>query len=290
MAALDHGLVSVVASGKATPFLHTYSSCSQMCSGSSSERKQTLDIRLSQVRDAITTVSLVDGNSTSFWHDVWDGDDSLAERFPELYSHCIKQEISVKQVYEGHFETSLVLRRSAAALDQLRQVNELMGNHTLSQGKNQRKTALSKRNGQLDTSMVYRAIKSANSRPDAWAKFVFFAWLLSQGRIQCRSNLHRKGIVEDSVCEVCNAAEETTAHGCPHAAQFWNALQIPTDQQWPVQARKGIQAPNHIPRKHFSTFLLLCCWHIWKRRNNIVFSHPSCLQIRSLSVGCSTAA
>lgn len=60
--------------------------------------------------------------------------------------------------------------------------------------------------------------------------------------------------MESPTCEVCNAAEETTAHilfGCPHAAQFWTALQIPTEQQWPTQALKGIQPPVDIPRKHF---------------------------------------
>ena len=32
-----------------------------------------------------------------------------------------------------------------------------------------------------------------------------------------------------------------------------------------------IRPPPHIPQAHFGTFLLLCCWHIWKRRNNTVF-------------------
>lgn len=46
---------------------------------------------------AITTVNLMDGTTTSFWHDVWNGHDSLAERFPELLSHCRNQEITVKR-------------------------------------------------------------------------------------------------------------------------------------------------------------------------------------------------
>jgi hypothetical protein len=51
----------------------------------------------------------VDGESTSFCHDVWDGDDSLAERFPELYSHCTRKEITVRQVYDDNLERSLVV-------------------------------------------------------------------------------------------------------------------------------------------------------------------------------------
>jgi hypothetical protein len=46
-------------------------------------------------------VTLADGKTTSFWHDVWDGNDSLAERFPDLLSHCHQQEITVHQAYQG---------------------------------------------------------------------------------------------------------------------------------------------------------------------------------------------
>ena len=50
---------------------------------------------------AITTVILGDGASTSFWHDVWYGDDPMADKFPELYSHCRIQEMTVRQAVNG---------------------------------------------------------------------------------------------------------------------------------------------------------------------------------------------
>ena len=28
--------------------------------------------------------------------------------------------------------------------------------------------------------------------------------------------------------------------------------------------------PENLPAAHFDTFVLLCCWHLWKRRNGIV--------------------
>jgi hypothetical protein len=37
---------------------------------------------------AITTVSVGDGRTCSFWHDIWVGDEPLADRFPALFSHC----------------------------------------------------------------------------------------------------------------------------------------------------------------------------------------------------------
>jgi hypothetical protein len=105
-----------------------------------------------------------------------------------------------------------------------------MGQHTLTDDKDQRSSPLLKKNGDLDASTLYQAIKSAHGTPDAWTKFIwqnkgtprvkFFAWLLSQERIQCKMNLKKKGIVQDTICEACQAPEEATAHiifGCPNA-------------------------------------------------------------------------
>lgn len=74
---------------------------------------------------AITTVQLGDGCNTSFWHDVWSGDDSMAERFPELYTHCKDQEISVKKVQLG-LSNSLVPRLSLVVTEQLTEITQIL--------------------------------------------------------------------------------------------------------------------------------------------------------------------
>jgi len=133
-------------------------------------------------------------------------------------------------------------------------------------------------NGDNDEGNIQRSedhCTDIRKEPDAWTKFVwhnkapprvkFFAWLLSQGRIQCKTLLRRKGVVDNTDCEVCQTAEETPAHiifGCPCARQFWGAVRIHTEATWSIQALKEIQPPSHIPAKYFTTFLLLCCWHI----------------------------
>jgi hypothetical protein len=46
---------------------------------------------------------------------------------------------------------------------------------------------------------------------------------LSQGRIQCKTKLVKKGIVENALCDG-HAAEETPAHvifGCASGKEFW---------------------------------------------------------------------
>jgi hypothetical protein len=44
---------------------------------------------------AITSVLLGDGRNCSFWFDVWLGDECLADRYPELFTHCTNSLLSV---------------------------------------------------------------------------------------------------------------------------------------------------------------------------------------------------
>jgi hypothetical protein len=49
---------------------------------------------------AITTVQIRDGTTSSFWYDVWSGDDAFTDRFPVLFSHCANKDITVQQATE----------------------------------------------------------------------------------------------------------------------------------------------------------------------------------------------
>jgi hypothetical protein len=249
---------------------------------------------------AITTVMILgDGLTTSFWHDVWHVEDSMAERFPQLFTHCQNQEMTVRQVVDGALQSSLVRRRTATAEPQLTEITEIIEQLQFQEGRDKRQSPMLKRNGDLDASLLYRALKRTESGQDAWAKFIwkskapprvqFFAWLLSQRRIQCKTNLAKKGIMENTECEVCHGAEETPAHvifGYTAAKEFWDAIQITTDPTWPVDKLQEIEAPTtHIPGAHFHTFILLCCWHIWKRRNNIIFPNDQ-LMLQGALMAC----
>jgi copper homeostasis protein CutC len=81
---------------------------------------------------------LANGQTTSFWHDVWDEHDSLAERFPELFSHCRDQELTVQQVFDGGLQRFLTARQSSMATEQLIQVQEIMEQHQVVDGKDRR--------------------------------------------------------------------------------------------------------------------------------------------------------
>ena len=107
----------------------------------------------------------------------------------------------------------------------------------------------------------------------------FFIWLMVHGRVQCRTNLFRKTIVDSPVCEVYKHADETSEHiafGCSFAELFWAKLGF---QPAPAAANDcifNITCPYHYPKKHFSTFAALCCWHLWKRRNAVIFRDELC--------------
>ena len=76
------------------------------------------------------------------------------------------------------------------------------------------------------------------------------------------------------MCEVCNQADETGEHivfDCPFAQEFWQQLGFNTNQPNSVDRFIDVQYPPTFPRQLLSTFMALCYWHLWKRRNGVVF-------------------
>jgi hypothetical protein len=119
-----------------------------------------------------------------------------------------------------------------------------------------------------------------------------FAWLLTQGRVQCRANLPKKNIVQEANCEECGAAEETATHiifQCPFAQDFWRALRFTLPADARVATLDELSCPDHVPNMQFAMLVLLCCRQLWKRRNEIVFRGES-LTLRQVMLNCKTDA
>ena len=64
-------------------------------------------------------VTLGCGTSTSFWTDQWIGSSSLADRFPTLFSHSTRPNISVFLALDSPMSDSLVPRLSTTAASEL---------------------------------------------------------------------------------------------------------------------------------------------------------------------------
>ncbi|KAK1693322.1 hypothetical protein QYE76_010019 [Lolium multiflorum] len=217
---------------------------------------------------------------------------------PELLSHSTAPSATVQQVLRAGLDSLLVARLSSTAERQRGELMVLLGSIHLSPAADRRTLPLCAREGgRLKTGALYKLCSDGGVR-DENATFVwhnsapprvkFFAWLLVKGRIQCRSNLLRKGILEEdgSRCPICDAHLETPAHimfHCSFARQFWAALGSP-----PVAdgATLGVASvcplPATAPARSASTLRLLCFWHLWKHRNSVVFEglSPSLSWIR----------
>jgi len=251
---------------------------------------------------AITTVAIGNGRHTSFWHDVWTGDESLAERFSLLLSHCKTTTQSVQRMWETGLQHHLVHRLSAAAAAELVAVQEIMASTQLSAAPDVRLSPMIAQDGKLQTSTPYKLLMSSQGAPDASAKFIwssstpprvqFFGWLLVHGRVQSKANLHKRKIVDDAVCDLCSASPETATHlifECPVASTFWRTVGIQVPAGFCVDFLHQLPHPAHVPGEHFETLVLLCCWQIWKRRNGIIFRQED-MSLQQLVAGCRSEA
>jgi len=80
---------------------------------------------------AITTVLIGNGTTSSFWHDVWFQDESLAHMCPALYIHCNDKDCTVTEMMNIGLRNSLVPRLTARATTELLFVQQLLGDVTL---------------------------------------------------------------------------------------------------------------------------------------------------------------
>lgn len=97
-------------------------------------------------------MKLGNGQSTVFWQDVWHKDDSMAERFPALYSHCKLQNLSVQAVVSGRLRRHLVPRLTTTAAAEKAELETIPGTILLSDCDDQRECPFAQPGGKLGTS------------------------------------------------------------------------------------------------------------------------------------------
>jgi hypothetical protein len=101
-----------------------------------------------------------------------------------------------------------------------------------------------------------------------------FMWLLTQRRIQCRTVLHRKNVLPNTICEVCNELDETPEHimgGCAVSKQLWQRLGLTAMTTAAMTDIHQLIPLAGVPNTEFSVFVALACWQLWKMRNAAVF-------------------
>jgi hypothetical protein len=237
---------------------------------------------------AVTVSEVRNECSTNFWKDRWLSAGRLSDLFPLLFSHTTCLEASVARAMERGVRRILLPRLSHAASEELLKMDDLLAVVSLTADDDHRSSRLSLHGEALGAALFYKALLAATrNAPCTYADFVwknrapprvqFFAWLLVQGRVQCRANLLVKNIVDDSSCELCWGAAEDSDHiilRCPFALQVWTTLSIDM-VSIDVSHIWDAPRPSRIPPRHFDSFLLLVSWHLWKHRNSVVFEREA---------------
>lgn len=231
----------------------------------------------------LTSVEVGDGRSTSFWHDCWTALGPLAESYPALYSHARRGEASVHRVLSSPLRLAFVSRLSSVASAELATLTDLLGDVVLTDDTDARRCPWEDAASKLSSSALYKTV-TASEVECVYYKFIwencappkvkFFGWLLVQNRIQTKENLLKKHCLDNDTCEVCvTGAVESAAHliaGCPFSSGFWRHLDIVIAED-DVANLWSVQPPAQLPAAHFNTFLLLCCWRLWKHRHDVAF-------------------
>ncbi|CAN6338995.1 unnamed protein product [Urochloa humidicola] len=202
---------------------------------------------------------------------------------PALYSHVRRAGASVKEVVEMGLCPFLVPRLTHQAAKELEELEEVISFTSLNSNPDVRTSFYIGNRQQLSTSQLYRFSTSSGSEC-AMYKFIwrsyapprvkFFAWLLVQDRLQCKANLLRKNIVDTALCELCNEEDEDANHlisGCSFAKQFWSRMGWSSTDLPQATTLWETKTPAQVPDQLQSTFLILCCWHLWKHRHDVVF-------------------
>ena len=80
--------------------------------------------------------------------------------------------------------------------------------------------------------------------------------------------------MDEDTCDVCGQERETADHivlRCHFAKTFWLAIGFHIPNDMTVQNLHQIERPSNLPQNEFSSFVILCCWQLWKLINVVVF-------------------
>jgi hypothetical protein len=234
----------------------------------------------------LTTCQVGDGRRTAFWLDTWVGGAPLAARFVSLFSHALDRDASVHTVLRHGVRASLVPRLNATGESQLPCLLAIVDGFPLTDDADVRSlTRCAKPSGALDPAALFKLL-TFGGVDDPFHEFIwknfapprvqFFAWLLSWSRIPSRSALLKKRILTaaEACCPLCDHPEETANHimfECPFSRCFWAAAGCAFPAGAEVRNLHEYMTATAVPPGTASTFILLCCWNLWKHRNAVVF-------------------
>jgi len=170
-----------------------------------------------------TTISVGDGNRTSFWHSGWLQGCRSKDIVPNLFKITRPKNRTVAAALQHHTWIRDIRRAEGLALVHVHEFFKLWGmlrNAQLHQNQeDQIKWKLTK-TGEYTAASAYKAQFIGNVKAPkvqriwrAWAppKCKFFAWLVTQNRVWTSDRL-QQGWPHNPSCPLCRSASETAFH------------------------------------------------------------------------------
>ena len=107
-------------------------------------------------------------------------------------------------------------------------------------------------------------------------KIKHFAWRAGRDILATKSNLAKRRITPNGICDLCGHNEETVSHllwGCDHAKEVWMnskmVLPFEISTQWHfLDVVANLQECEHYRPRQLENFISVC-WSIWKDRNDL---------------------
>jgi hypothetical protein len=215
-----------------------------------------------------------------FLHDDWLPPGPLRCAFPALYSHASCSEATVLQIRRQGLPAFLVPRLTRVAARELTKVLALLrACPATSNGDARRAILCDAAHGAFSSRAAYKLLRFGGITSPNVGFLWLFAWLLYMARVHTRDVLLRKTIVDaqGAGCPCCPTTPETADHlffGCSFAVRFWRCIGVdPVPGR--VRSLHLFDVGAAVGRASSNAFLLLCLWHLWKRRNAVVFRGES---------------
>ncbi|GJV75285.1 RNA-directed DNA polymerase, eukaryota, partial [Tanacetum coccineum] len=233
-----------------------------------------------------------DGLRTSFWNDLWIGDNQLKISFPHLFALEVNKDCSVADKLNAPFTASFRRQtRGGPEAQQLEQLTNLLDSVSLS---NMEDRCFWDLNGEgvfqvKDVrSVLDETFLPKENIPTRWVKSIpikvnVFVWKLVQDRISTRLNLMSRNIFVPSVeCPVCNNDSESSSHlffGCQVAKEvlklicrWWDLVLYDFDNYdgwllWFKSIRLGSKLKGVLEGVFYVYW-----WSIWSYRNQLLFA------------------
>jgi len=99
-------------------------------------------------------------------------DESLSDRFPAIFSHCVKKDDTVQQAITSNLSAAFVPRQSAQAASQLQEIRNIIQDTALSSEPDQRLSPFDCGQGKLDYSSIYKLLKAKGRSADPSSEFI----------------------------------------------------------------------------------------------------------------------